>query len=194
MKTLLCRLGLVIALVVAVVAPASAAVTISFYSHKFHYALSGVTQYPHAFVVLNGTTDDGQAVNTNLGFSAVTPSYTLAVLGPLPGALDDVPLRSGYVAEATFHFSFPLTDGQARAVLAAADKWRNAPQPSYDLWSRNCVTFIRDIAIAAGLSVGGEKDNRFDPRAFLDDVAARNTAFLTQHDDHLKSIPAENNN
>lgn len=193
MKTLVFRLGLVIALVLMAVAPASATVTISFYSHKFHYALNGVTQYPHAFVVLTGTTDDGQVVNTNLGFSAVTPSYTRAVLGPLPGALDDVPLRSGYIAEATFHFSFPLTDEQARAVLAAAEKWRNAPQPSYDLWSRNCVTFIRDIAIAADLSVGSEKDDRFDPRAFLDDVAARNAGFLMKYDDHLKSTPAEPN-
>src|SRR4051794_22238188 len=118
MKTLLCRIGLVVALVLAAVAPASAAVTISFYSHKFHYAMNGVTQYPHAFALLSGTTDDGQAVNTNIGFSAVTSSYTKALLGRLQGALDDVPLRDGYVAEAVFHFSYPLTDSQARAVLA----------------------------------------------------------------------------
>ena len=129
MKTLLCRFGLVIALVLAVVAPASAAVTISFYSHKFHYGVDGVTQYPHAFVLLSGTTGGGETVNTNLGFSAVTPSYALALLGPMQGALDDVPLRSGYVAEATFQFSFPLTDDQVQAVLAAAEKWRDAPQP-----------------------------------------------------------------
>src|SRR5256885_472655 len=186
MKTLLCRLGIVVALLFAAAAPARAVVMISFYSHKFHYALNGVTQYPHGFVLLSGATADGQTVNTNLGFSAITPSYTLAVLGPLEGALDDVPLRDGYVAEATFHFSFPITDERARAVLAAAQKWRNAPQPSYDLWSRNCVTFIRDIAVAAGLSVATDNKNRFDPRAFLDDVAARNLAFLMQYDDHLE--------
>ena len=181
MKTLLCRFGLVIALVLAAVAPASAAVTISFYSHKFHYGVDGVTQYPHAFVLLSGTTGGGETVNTNLGFSAVTPSYALALLGPMQGALDDVPLRSGYVAEATFHFSFPLTDDQVQAVLAAAEKWRDAPQPSYDVWSRNCVTFIRDIAVAAGLSVASDNKDRFDPRAFLDDVAAHNAAFLMQY-------------
>jgi len=190
MERLLFRLSVVVALLLAAAAPASAAVTISFYSHKFHYALDGVTQYPHGFVLLSGTTADGQAVNTNLGFSSITPSYSRALLGPLTGALDDVPLRDGYVAEATFHFSFPLTDGQARAVLAAAEKWRNAPQPSYDLWSRNCVTFIRDIAIAAGLSVATDNNkNRFDPRAFLDDVAARNLVFLMQYDDHLELSP-----
>ncbi len=191
MNTLICRLGLVFTLVLVAVAPASATVAISFYSHRFHYAANGVTQYPHAFVLLTGTTDDGEKVDTNLGFSAVTPSYTLAVLGPLPGALDDVPLRSGYVAEATFHFSFPLTDDQARAVLATADRWRNAPQPSYDLWTRNCVTFIRDIAVAAGLSVAKDNEYRFDPRAFLDDVAARNAAFLMTYDSHPKATPPE---
>jgi hypothetical protein len=189
MKTLLCRLGVVVALLLAAAAPASASVTISFYSHKFHYAANGVTQYPHAFALLSGTTADGQTVNTNLGFSAITASYTLALLGPLKGVLDDVPLRDSYVAEATFHFSFPLTDGQARAVLAAAEKWRNAPQPSYDLWSRNCVTFIRDVAIAAGLSVASDNKNRFDPRAFLGDAAARNLVFLMQYDDHLELSP-----
>lgn len=180
-----------VALVLAEAAPASAAVTISFYSHKFHYALNGVTQYPHAFVVLSGTTDDGQTVNTNLGFSAVTPSYTLAVLGPLQGALDDVPLRASYVAEATFHFSFPLTDDQARAMLATAERWRNAPQPSYDLWTRNCVTFIRDIAVAANLSVADDNEYRFDPRAFLDDVAARNAEFLMKYDHQPTTTPQQ---
>jgi hypothetical protein len=85
-----------------------------------------------------------------------------------------------------FHFSYPLTDSQARAVLATVEKWRDAPQPSYDLWTHNCVHFIRDIAVAAGLTVASDDSNRFDPRAFLDDVEKRNAALLVQYTDHRK--------
>ena len=67
------------------------------------------------------------------------------------------------------------------AVMATADKWRAAPQPSYDFYNRNCVTFIRDIAVSAGLSVSYATKFIHDPQAFLKDVAVRNADFLADH-------------
>ncbi len=161
-------------------APAGAAVTITFYSHDFHMFHGVTTEFPHGFALLSGTTEAGEAVQANLGFSA-TSFYVAALFHPIEGALDAMPLPAGYVEEATYQFAFPLSDAQYRAVMATADKWRTAPQPSYDFYNRNCVTFIRDIAVSAGLSVSYATKFIHDPKAFLKDVAVRNAAFLADH-------------
>jgi hypothetical protein len=165
-------------------------VTITFYSHKFRLFHGFTTEYPHGFVTLSGTTDSGQVVNTSLGFSATT-IYLLALLVPIDGDVDD-PYPAGYIAAALPHFSFPLTEAQYNAVMATADKWRTARQPSYDLYKSNCVTFVRDLAVAAGLSVSYSDKFIHAPREFLDDVAIRNRAFLAQYGNKLlESQPAE---
>jgi len=160
--------------------PAGATVTITFYSHNFHMFHGVTTEFPHGFALLSGTTGDGQPVKANLGFSA-TSFYIAALFHPINGALDEMPLPPGYVEEADFHFAFPLSDAQYRAVMAMAEKWRSAPQPSYDYYTRNCVTFIRDIALSAGLSVSYAKKFIHDPKEFLNDVALRNAAFLAPY-------------
>jgi hypothetical protein len=168
--------------------PANAAVTITFYSHRFHLFHGFTTEFPHGFVVLSGTTDTGQKIaGTELGFSA-TNFYARALLFPIEGALDDK-LPDGYVSEALYHFSFQLTDAQYQMVMATADRWRNAPQPSYDFYTRNCVTFVRDIAVASGLTVSYSRKFIHDPKAFLDDAATRNDAFLTQHGITVPPVP-----
>jgi hypothetical protein len=174
----LSSLAIAAALIWAAILPANAVVTITFYSHKFHLFHGMATEFPHGFVILSGTTDSGQPVNRELGFSA-TNFYARALFFPIDGALDDS-LPSDYVSEAVYHFAFPLTDAQYRAVIATADKWQNAPQPSYDFYNANCVTFVRDIAVAAGLAVSYNKKFIHDPRAFLDDAAIRNSTFLAQ--------------
>src|SRR3954469_2380811 len=161
-------------------APAGAAVTITFYSHNFHMFHGVTTEFPHGFALLSGTTESGEQVAANLGFSA-TSFYIAALFHPIDGALDAMPLPAGYVEEATYQFAFPLSDAQYRAVMATADKWRSAPQPSYDFYNRNCVSFIRDIAVSAGLSVSYAAKFIHDPRAFLQDVATRNAAFLARY-------------
>jgi hypothetical protein len=181
------QLALVTALLLATMAAANATVTITFYSHKFHLFHGLTTEFPHGFVILSGTTD-GQTVNRELGFSALN-FYARALFMPIDGALDD-DLPDGYVSEATYHFAFPLTDAQYRAVVAMADKWQTAPQPSYDFYTRNCVTFIRDIAVAAGLGVSYSTKFVHDPKAFLEDVGARNAVFLTQYKTQPPSVTA----
>ena len=69
---------------------------------------------------------------------------------------------------------------QYRAVLATAEKWRTAPQPSYDIDSTNCVTFVKEVAVAVGLSVSDDRKFIRAPGDFVPDIARRNATFLAQ--------------
>jgi hypothetical protein len=167
-------------LLLALAAPAAAAVTITFYSHKLRMIDSAGTDFPHGFVLLSGTTDAGEQVDTNLGFSA--RSIFINILWEkVEGRFDEVPLPPGYVEGARRHFAFPLSDAQYRAVMAVVETWRNAKQPSYDIDTHNCVIFVKEIAIAAGLAVSDDAKFIHAPGDLLDDAAARNAAFLAGH-------------
>ncbi len=172
----LCLLGLLVS------APAQAAVTITFYSHDFRMFGAGLMMnFPHGFIILSGTPDDGSpAVSGNFGFSA-TDFFLNALWEPVEGALDPNPLPASYIAQADKHFSFPLTDAQYHAVAAVVEKWKSYPQPSYDIDKHNCVTFVKELAIAAGLSVSNSPAFIRKPKEFLDDMAARNAAFLAPY-------------
>jgi len=176
------RLGALLALLLALLGasvPARAAVTIDFYSHELTLVARGLnTYFPHALVILRGTTDDGTKVDANYGFTA--RSVFINILWQrVTGEMDPTPLPAGYLDGADRRFSFTLTDVQYRAVLATVERWRNWPQPSYDIDARNCVIFIKEIAQAVGLSVSDEKRFVRAPSDFLLDVAQRNAAFLS---------------
>ena len=155
-------------------APAQAEVRITFYSHNL--SLHGVyMNFPHGYVALSGTTPDGKPVKANFGFTP--PAVSPAILfGRVDGEI--AVAEDSYVAEGIPHLSFVLNDVQYRAVLALVEKWRSFPQPSYDLDERNCVSFVKAVAVAVGLSVSD--DGRFNrkPAEFLDDVAGRNATYL----------------
>jgi hypothetical protein len=176
------RRGLaVVALLLACALPARAAVTITFYSHEFALvARHGNTYFPHGFVLLSGTTDDGTPVDANLGFTAKN-IFINVLWENITGEMDPTPLPTGYVDSAQRRFSLPLSDAQYRAVLAVADKWRNWPQPSYDIDRHNCVLFVKDLAQTVGLSVSDDPKFIRDPIGFLGDVAARNADLLAQY-------------
>lgn len=169
----------VVALLLACALPASAAVTIDFYSHKL--AIAGgpgaATYFPHGFVLLSGATADGAPVKANFGFTARN-IFINVLWEKIEGELDPTPLPGGYVDGAVHHFALVLTDAQYKAVLAVADKWKNWPQPSYDIDEHNCVLFVKDLAMAAGLAVSDDKKFIHAPGDFLDDVAQRNADFL----------------
>ncbi|MEI9993146.1 MAG: hypothetical protein WDM91_01015 [Rhizomicrobium sp.] len=161
----------------AFVGPAAAAVTISFYAHKLGNKGFWI-EFPHAYVTLNGTTEIGHLpVKANFGF-------TPPVVGPsvLWGKVDGVVVgaEDSYVAQDTPYFSFPLTDRQYAAVLAVVARWRDAPQPSYDLDTHNCVIFVKEVAAAVGLSVGGDNAYVRRPAEFLADLQTRNAALLAR--------------
>jgi hypothetical protein len=176
----------VVALLLAVFAgfgvlPAQAAVTITFYSHEFALvARRGNTYFPHGFALLSGTTGDGTPVDANLGFTAKN-IFINVLWEKITGEMDPTPLPPGYVDSANRRFSLTLSDAQYGAVLAVADKWRNWPQPSYDIDQHNCVLFVKDLAQTVGLAVSDDPKFIRDPIGFLGDVAARNATLLAQY-------------
>ena len=166
MRRLLLAAGTLLALASA----ASAEVTLTFYSHHFGTYGMGVT-FPHGYVRLSGTTKaDAKPVNANLGFTAQTISPSI-MWEPVEGYVISMP--DDYIAMSQPHLSLPISDEQYRSVLAIVDRWRKYPQPSYSLDSKNCVTFVRDIAIA--LRLPASKDAKFirDPKGFLEDLQLR---------------------
>jgi hypothetical protein len=154
---------------------AHAAVTIAFYAH--HLGSKGLwVEFPHAYVTLNGTTEVGAlAVKGNFGFTppVVGPDVLFGwVYGVVIGADDE------YVAKDTASFSMPLTDKQYATVLAVAERWRNYPQPSYEIDKRNCVLFVKDVAASLGLAVSDDTKFVRDPAAFMADLKARNADLI----------------
>jgi len=169
-KTPLHKVLLLFPLLLGLVAPAQAAVTLTFYSRDMHVGLFNI-QFPHGFVVLNGMTDAGVPVDANYGFTAtdVTPAI---MFGPVDGEI--IGAKPSYIADARSHFSLTISDDHYQTVLALMAAWRDAPQPSYDLNGHNCMTFVKATAVAAGLDVSDASRFMREPSDFLDDVAARN--------------------
>lgn len=154
------RLWLLTLALFVIHAPAAAAVEVAFYSREL-----GGNNFPHAFVSLHGTIDaTGEAVDTSYGFTAkaVTPAL---LFGSVSGEV--VVEGERQIARSDRQFVLVLTDERYAAVMAVVDRWRNAPQPSYNLNHRNCVHFVAEIAEAAGLQV--ERLDRLmkRPRSFL---------------------------
>ena len=176
-NSVMLRIGLVVALLLGIAAPADAAVTAAFYSHKFRLGDGLRTDFPHGFVVLAGTSDDGTPVNLHLGFSAKN-IFIDVLWQPVEGALDDEALTDAYVSDSIRHFSLVLSEAQYRAVMAVEHKWRTWPQPSYEIDTHNCVTFVKELAMASGLTVSDSKKFIHAPADFLEDVANRNAAVL----------------
>ena len=166
MRRLLLAAGILLALASA----ASAEVTLTFYSHHFGTYGLGVT-FPHAYVRLSGTTKaDAKPVNANYGFTAQTISPSI-MWEPVEGFVISMP--DDYMAMSQPHLSLPINDEQYRSVLAIVDRWRKYPQPSYNLDSKNCVTFVREIAIALRLPASNDVKFIRSPREFLEDLQLR---------------------
>jgi len=172
----------------ALASAATADVTLTFYSHHFGTYGLGVT-FPHAYVRLSGTSKaDAKPVNSNFGFTAETISPSI-MWEPVEGYVISMP--DDYMAMSQPHLSLPISDEQYRSVLAIVDRWRKYPQPSYNLDSKNCVTFVRDIAIA--LRLPASTDDKFirDPRGFLEDLQLR-ASKTTRIVPTGRSIPSAN--
>ena len=154
------RLALLVFFLFGFQAPAAASVEVAFYSREL-----GGNNFPHAFVALRGTIDaTGETVDTTYGFTAkaVTPAL---LFGSVAGEV--VVEGERQVARSDRQFSVTLTDDRYVALMAVVERWRSAPQPSYNLNRRNCVHFVAELAEAAGLRV--ERVDRLmkRPRSFL---------------------------
>jgi hypothetical protein len=90
---------------------------------------------------------------------------------PVEGYVISMP--DDYMAMSQPHLSLPISDEQYRSVLALVDRWRKYSQPSYNLDSKNCVTFVKEIAMALRLPASNDAKFIRDPRGFLEDLQLR---------------------
>jgi hypothetical protein len=146
-------------------AAARAEIVVAFYSHDL-----GST-FPHAFITLNGTTSDGQAVNTNFGFTA--KAVTPAVLWGSVGGKVEL-LSASYIKSSDRQFALTINDSQYAALLAHVEKWRTAKQPSYNLNKASCLHFVGGAAAILGMKVAYPKALMRKPKSFLQSLLALN--------------------
>lgn len=159
------------AVVLAVVAvPASAAVSITFYSKELG------ASFPHAFVIVEGTLDrGGPRIEEDYGFTAKTISPAI-LWGKVAGEVITDHTVS-YVKGSDRHFTLALTDAEYDRAMATVERWRSARQPSYDLDTHNCVHFVADIAASIGLTADTSRFMK-KPRSFLESLTRANHARL----------------
>lgn len=151
---------------------ANAAVEISFYSREL-----GGNNFPHAFISLRGVPDaGGEPLDISYGFTAKTISPAV-LMGSVGGTVMNEP--PGYVAKSDRQFALVLPDSRYRAVMDVVARWKNKPQPSYNLNRANCVHFVGEIAQAAGLTVVFRKKLMKKPRSFLLAVKSENAALIS---------------
>jgi hypothetical protein len=130
----------------------------------------GFIYFPHAFVVIERTSDDGAPpTRESYGFTAVSPNAVLlAKKGK--GKVSEPDPR--YTAVSRLHFQMTLTDDEYAALKRSVAEWGDA----YDLDNRNCIAFVAALARAVGLNVGEAKGR--DPAKFLEAVRKANAARL----------------
>ena len=147
---------------------AAAAVDITF--HSFNGSiLAG--RYPHTFVSMEGTLEDGTAVKENFGFSAKR-----ANLAVLRGPVEHVILveEDKWLTKTNRHFTLTMTDRQYRKVRSLVEAWRNAPGRYYDLETRNCIHFVGEIGRIMGLEVSYPKNLLRRPKSWLNHITRLN--------------------
>lgn len=168
------RAFLAAALLAMMPAGARAAVEITFYSHEFG------SNFPHAFVVLEGTDErTGEKINADYGFTAthITPAI---LLGSVAGEVfsRDPQKDAKYIGASDRHFSFTLSDSEYDAVMGTIAKWRALKQPSYNLNRQNCVYFIADVAATLGMKAETPQALMKKPRSYTEFLTRANADWL----------------
>jgi hypothetical protein len=161
---------LFVALLAIAARPASAAVSITFYSKELG------ASFPHAFVVVEGTLDrGGPPIEEDYGFTAKTISPAI-LWGKVSGEVITDHSVS-YVKGSDRHFTLTLSDAEYDQAMATVARWRAARQPSYDLDKHNCVHFVAEVATSVGLTADTSRLMK-KPRSFLEALTAANRARL----------------
>lgn len=166
--------------------PAQAAVTITFWSRDF-----GNT-FPHAFFMLRGTPDaGGRPVDAAYGFTA--KSLTPAILfGNVAGRVERP--KPFYINGSHVRFSRTLTDAQYATILSLVREWHEETgDATYNLNKRNCVTFVREAARRAGLTIVDFPKLMKKPTGYLRAVAGAQPQAVTIIDktgkEYLPTLP-----
>ncbi|RPF72641.1 hypothetical protein EG799_02850 [Aurantiacibacter spongiae] len=149
-------------------APAQAEVDVSF--HSFNGSVLW-GRYPHTFVVMRGTLDDGTRIDENFGFSARNSAEAI-MSGPAAHMiLTETPET---IADTNRHFTVTVSDATYRRLRAEVIAWRDYPGKYYDLDERNCIHFVARIAQLVGLRADVPSEYLRRPKAWLNYVIRRN--------------------
>ena len=148
-----------------------AAVRLTFYSKELG------TNFPHAFVTLDGTLDrSGERIKVDYGFTAKTVSPAI-LFGHVAGeVISDH--GASYIRSSDKHFSLNLSDQDYDKVMATVARWRALKQPSYALDKRNCVHFVADVAVSLGMKADTPKKLMKKPRSWLNSLTEANRPWL----------------
>lgn len=128
-------------------------------------------RYPHTFIVLEGTLDDGQVVDENYGFSA-RQATTAVLRGPVEHMVLAESEKS--VRNTNRHFTMTISDAQYRRIITEVRAWQDAPGKYYDLETRNCIHFVGKMAQILGLRVEYPEDMLRRPKKWLNHITRLN--------------------
>ena len=107
-------------------------------------------RYPHTFISMEGTLDDGTPVKENYGFSAKSAGPAV-LAGPVKHIV--MTEKDKYVRSTNRHFTVPGDDAKYHDIRREVFRWRDAPGKYYDLDTRNCIHFVGAIAEMVGVRV-----------------------------------------
>ena len=152
--------------------PAAAEVRVTFYSHP--WGAGGDGQYPHAFIRVTGQPAWTEVpIDETYGFTTKQQALVFfKARGFVEGA------RPDYVARSTPYFWIELSDDQYRALRKRIDTWNRPPGSDYNLYHRNCIIFVADLAQSLGLSVGDTRT--LDPDIFMADLKRLNATRVAE--------------
>ena len=128
-------------------------------------------RYPHTFISMEGTLEDGTPVKENYGFSAKSAGPAV-LAGPVKHIV--MTEKDKYVRSTNRHFTVAVDDAKYHDIRREVFRWRDAPGKYYDLDTRNCIHFVGAIAEMVGVKVDYPEKMLRRPKAWLNHVTAMN--------------------
>jgi hypothetical protein len=151
--------------------------TVSFYSHGFGLAPSGMLYVPHAFVVITHSAGPGDPPKDEAyGYTAADPNDIGVFARPAKGEVNEP--NPAYRQKAVLHFQVTASEEQYAALHKVIDGWGGPGAPLYNLKSHNCVGFVAELAGALGLQLPAAIGE--DPTKFLEAVRRLNPGRLLE--------------
>ena len=167
------QLGTLLAAVLALASfaqtcTAHAEVFLVFYGHQLSLMGEKRIYLPHAMIGLRGTTTDGTStVHEHYEFEPTVPIQSI-LRSQTTGQLV---AREGE-PDSNEYFETPISDEVYRNIIARVAYWQSKQGSTYNLFYRNCVSFVADVARTAGLDT--PKGMITEPAKFLVELRRRN--------------------
>ena len=151
-------------------ASARAEVVLVFYGHQLSLMGEKRIYLPHALIGLRGTTTDGTStVHEHYEFEPTVPIQSI-LRSQTTGQLV---AREGE-PDSNEYFETVVSDEVYRNIEARVAYWQSKQGSTYNLFYRNCVSFVADVARTAGLDT--PKGMITEPAKFLVELRRRNVA------------------